>query len=130
MNSSSPAASIPSVERLVSGEICGEPHDHVHVREEEKGGSPARKKEQDGGQNKQKKSQKKLDDQKLKQVVKEILVMPLFRANLGRVSEKGTMGINWDWSWSSHLPQVSDMAWDDSFLFGWREVRPGRTMVI
>ncbi|XP_047043698.1 uncharacterized protein LOC124647884 [Lolium rigidum] len=79
MNSSSPAASIPSVERLVSGEICGEPHDHVHVREEEKGGSPARKKEQDGGQNKQKKSQKKLDDQKLKQVVKEILVMPLFR---------------------------------------------------
>jgi hypothetical protein len=33
------------------------------------------------------------------------------RANLGRVSEKGTMGINWDWSWSSHLPQVSDMAW-------------------
>jgi hypothetical protein len=60
MNSSSPAASIPSVEQLVSGEICNESHDHVHVREEDKGSSPARKKGQDGGQNKQKKSRKKV----------------------------------------------------------------------
>ncbi|KAM0923566.1 hypothetical protein ACQ4PT_005443 [Festuca glaucescens] len=70
LNSSYPAASIPSVEQPVSGEICGEPLEPVHVREEEKGSSPVRQKEKDSSQIRQKKRRKKLDDEKLKQVVK------------------------------------------------------------